>query len=470
MAGQSLKPRVGILALTLEFYETLAPDLRPGRERWLREVVLPALAPVAEVQFAQAVYRGEDVDAAVGELETAGAEVLLVVCLTYSPSLLALAALRRTNLPIVVWNTQELLAVERDFDGEAMVANHGVHGTQDLCNVLVRNGITFEYVTSHLNDPDALERLADLFVAATAVSRLRRTRLGLIGYPFPGMGDLAVDTTHLANTLGPEAIPLAVEDFNNRAETATGEKVTLLTDEYRQTYQLADDLLDEDLEAAARAELALRSMVAEHRLDAVTYQFLAFGQSAETLTLPFVGASRLMAEGIGLAGEGDLIGSAGTWLLNQLGPPATFSEIFTIDFGGNALLMSHMGEANAAMARADCKIPLVARQEGIVPTRRRQLALVVSLEPGPATLCCLTLGRGDRWRLISSRVEIADFGPLPSLTVPHFKLRPAQGDVRDWLTAYAKAGGAHHNAVCFGDATVRIRSAAAFLDADYIEV
>ena len=31
---------------------------------------------------------------------------------------------------------------------------------------------------------------------------LRRARLGLLGYPFPGMGDFAVDTTHLAATLG----------------------------------------------------------------------------------------------------------------------------------------------------------------------------------------------------------------------------------------------------------------------------
>ena len=72
MAGRFLKPRVGVLALTLEFYETLAPDLRVQREKWLRDVVIPALAPVTEIHFTAAVYRREDVDAAVTELETAG--------------------------------------------------------------------------------------------------------------------------------------------------------------------------------------------------------------------------------------------------------------------------------------------------------------------------------------------------------------------------------------------------------------
>jgi len=45
-----------------------------------------------------------------------------------------------------------------------------------------------------------------------------------------------------------------------------------------------------------------------------------------------------------------------------------------------------------------------------------------------------------------------------------------QGNVRDFLTAYAQAGGPHHCAVCFGDARAKLKAAAAMLDADYREV
>lgn len=466
----STQPRVGLLALTLELYETLAPDLREGREKWLRDAVLPALSSIAEIRFQRAVYRREDIDAVVRELEHEGLDALLVICLSYSPSQLSLPALQRTRLPIVVWNTQELYGVDESYDGDKMVANHGVHGTQDLCNVLLRSGLQFEYVTSHLNDAAALDDLADIFLAAAAVNRLRHARLGLMGYPFPGMGDLGLDTTRLAVTLGCQWRTLAVEDFNQRAEGAGAEETARLVAQYRQSYELADDLLDADLDATARAELALRSMVAEHELDALTYQFLALGEDQRTVTIPFVGVSRLMAEGIGFGGEGDLISAMGTWLLEQVSHPATFSEIFTTDFAGNALLMSHMGECNPSMARTDRKIPLVARPAGITRIRGRQLALVVSLQPGPATLCALTLGPEGRWRLVVSRVEVADFGPLKSMVVPHFKVRITDGDVRQWLTSYAKAGGPHHNAMCFGDATKRLRLVARLLDADYCEV
>ncbi len=202
MATGPRRPKVGLLALTLELYERLDSGLREGRDRWVRESVLPALGQFADVEFGGAVFRREDVEAVVAGFEAAGADALLVMLLTYSPSQIALPALKATRLPIIVWNTQELFAVDETFDGPKMSANHGVHGTQDLANVLLRGEVPFAYVTSHLSDPGGLTELADFTVAAAAVKRLRGARLGILGYPFPGMGDFALDTTHMAATLG----------------------------------------------------------------------------------------------------------------------------------------------------------------------------------------------------------------------------------------------------------------------------
>ena len=467
---QRVRPKVGLLALTLELYETLLPELRSSREAWLRRAVIPALQDQADILFTRAVFRREDIEAAVAEFEAARADALLVVLLSYSPSQLALPALLRTRLPIVIWNTQELRAVDETFTLANMVDNHGVHGTQDLANVLTRSGVRFHYVTSPDDDPAGLKELGDFFAAAAAVNRLRSARIGSLGYPFPGMGDFAVDTTHLAATLGCGWVNLTVEDYINRSAAAPAAEVARVVAEYRQSYELAPDLTEEDLNLTARVELALRGMIADHQLDALTYQFMAFGEDERTPTLPFVAASRLMAEGIGFGGEGDLIAAAATTFFNWLQPPASFTEIFTIDFAGDSLFLSHMGEANTAMARRDRKIPLVARPAPITRTRGRQLALVTSFEPGPATIAALTLGPQGKWRIIAAPAVLEDYGPLPGFCVPHSKLKPASGDVRQFLTAYASAGGPHHNAVMFGDARPRLRFAADLLGADYYEV
>jgi len=463
------RPKVGLLALTLEYYETLAPELRASREAWLRCEVLPALGPLADVNFRRAAFQREEIEAVVAAYEAEGAEILLVLFLTYSPSQLALPALQRTRLPILLWNTQELAAVDQSFTVADMIDNHGVHGSQDLANVLVRAGVPFEYVTSSAKDPRGLSELGDFFVAASAVRRLRSARIGLMGYPFTGMGDFALDTTHLAATLGCSWVNLPVENYIKHSAAADSRQAAQIVEEYRSTYQLAPDLTAIDLESTARAELALRGIVADNNLDALTYQFMAFGDDERTATLPFVGVSRLMAEGLGFGGEGDLVAAAGSTLFNWLNPPASFSEIFTIDFTGGSLFMSHMGEANTAMARRDRKIPLVARPTPITRTLDRQLALVTAFEPGLATFMALTLGPAQTWRIICARAEVLEYGPLPNFCVPHFKIKPA-GDIREFLTAYAKAGGPHHNAVCFGDARRRLKLAAGLMRAEFIEL
>ena len=261
-----------------------------------------------------------------------------------------------------------------------------------------------------------------------------------------------------------------MSEFHRRAEGAEGAGVKTLTDDYRSRYDLASDVTGADLAAAARAEIALRQMVRDQRLNAYSYQFLAFGDDERTETLPFVAASRLLAEGVGFGGEGDLISAAHSALMHWLQPPASFSEIFTIDFAGNAMLLSHMGEANVAMADPDHKVRLVKSAKPLVPMRASQLVLVSTFQPGPATLSALTLTADQQWRIIAAPIEIERFGPVDGLQVPHTKVRPVGGDVRDFLTAYARAGGPHHLAVCFGDARHRLGEAARFIEADYVEI
>ena len=50
------RPKVGLLGLTLEFYESRSSAIRTEREAWVRRELLPALKPHARVEFSGAVF------------------------------------------------------------------------------------------------------------------------------------------------------------------------------------------------------------------------------------------------------------------------------------------------------------------------------------------------------------------------------------------------------------------------------
>lgn len=461
------KPKLGILALTLELYETLAPGVRADRETWLREVVVKKLGHDVDVEFRNAVFTKPEIQTEVDRLEQSGVDALCVIFLTYAPSQIVLPAVKNTKLPILIWNIQDLFAVDAHYNGQDLIANHGVHGTQDLANVLVRCQVDFEYVTTHIDDPDSCKEVADFCYAASARRKIALSRFGIMGKEFPGMGDFAFDATQWIGKFGCEWTVLPIEKHISYAEQADENQATELARKYQSLYDVNQDVDMSDLIHAARAELSLRSLIDEYHLDGFTFLFTALGDDSRTSTVPFVGTSRLMAEGYGFGGEGDLISVMMTRMLYHLSPPVTFSEIFTIDYCGNALFFSHMGEMNVAMARRDRKVSLVARLEPITRTLNRQLALVTSLEPGPATFAAL-VQTAQRWKIITTSVEIEDFPPLASMCVPHFKVRVCE--VRNFLTRYAKEGGTHHNTISFGDTRSRLKYLANLIDADYIDI
>jgi L-arabinose isomerase len=241
-----------------------------------------------------------------------------------------------------------------------------------------------------------------------------------------------------------------------------------LAAEYRSAYAVDRTVTDRMLAATARAELALRALVKRYALDAYSYQFLAFGKDPAAETVPFVGACRLMAEGVGFGGEGDVIAAAFAGVLNRLCSPAGFSEIFTIDFAGNRLLLAHMGEANPAMAWSEHPVRLRSRGE-LVKVTHGQLVLTFNYQPGPVTLAVLTPGPKQQWRVIASLMDFPAVAPFPQAETPQALIAP-RGDVRRWLTAYATSGGPHHLAVARGDARQALRAFAGWLGAGYTEL
>lgn len=443
------KPKLAVLPLLMEQYDTWSPELRPAQEPFLRRVVA-FLGRYGVISSAGICSTRPAVEAAVAQAEVEGADLLLVVLLSYTPSLIALPALARTRLPVLLLNTTPRAEMGPDIAASDYLENHAIHGVQDLANVLLRAGRRPWIVSGHLDDPD-LEREIWSHVAAAATARFWRSlRVGRVGAIFPDMGDLYFDEGGLLRS-GPSVVDIAPHEYTDAWRNAAAEETDALIAEYQRRYE-SGRVSKECLRATARGESAARALVARHGLGALAFSFLIFEQLPPGPVMPFVGVSRLMAEGIGYGGEADALTAAAVAALHQLAGSAGFSEMFCPDWERGEVLMSHMGEGNPQFARTR---PALAEKPSLLPSGTPSGVLLFESEPGPVTLASLTTAPSGRLRWVLCEGEISPSPVYPALSAPHCKFRP-QRPLPEFLTAYSELGGSHHLALCRGHVASRI--------------
>ena len=463
---EARRPRAGFLALMLELYDQSNPELRPEREAFAQELA-KRIGESAEVTYGGIRNTRAGVSAAAAEFAREQVDLVIVACLTYAPSLISLPALREVRAPIVLLNTQELSGVGASFGFDDLLKNHGMHGLHDLANVLQRSGLPYHVVTGHYRSPAVADEIADWCRAARGVRELRDLRIGLVGHAFPGMGDFGVDETSFLDKIGPEVDRIDLAEFAAGVREAPQQAVDAMVATDRAAYAVDADLTPEVHAASSRAEWALRRIVREHGLGALAIHYPPVAAASPGGVLPFLGVAKLMAEGIGFGGEGDVTSAALVSLAQSLYGQASFTEMFTMDFEGGAVFHAHFAEANPAMARRDQPVRLVLR-DGWVGSGGPSASLAFCQEPGPATLLNLTVGAEGRFQLIGAEAEVLDF-VQPAFPMPHFKLRPATA-LSDFLTAYLQAGGSHHLAIAPGLGLARAEKAARLMGIEFIRL
>jgi len=455
----ALPPKTTVIGFTLELYSQKFPGYME-RLRAQLDRFCDALRQHAAVEFESIslCYTAEQVAAQVAAAENNAADAILLIPLSYACSGVIVPALRQTAVPLVIWNTQEAETIAADYDFDDLLMNHVTQGTQDITSVLLRGGKIFGMESGHYRDQTALARLMDWLLAARALRHARRLRAGILGRPFAGMDDFQYDTDVLTGVLGFEIIPLNFPAFLAAKNAVTEQEIDRVVAADREQYEIAPEVTPAIHRLSVRLELALRRLAVAERLDAFTMNFLDLIDQPDMGTLPFMGINKLIAEGLGYAGEGDVLRAAQMAMLRGLAGAANFTEIYTIDYRHNRLLMTHMQECNPALARRDRKIRMVKKvfwAPGIQP----YAGMWFTLDPGPVTLTALTVGPGNRFHYITYETSIADIAPLPGLDIPHWLVQldePAGA----FLNRYSLAGGPHHLIALPGRHSARVRKLA----------
>jgi L-arabinose isomerase len=274
---------------------------------------------------------------------------------------------------------------------------------------------------------------------------MRSTRAGLIGEPFRGMGDFYVSPAELKKTIGIETVRMEAARFRSLAAGLTAEELAREQAADRERFEFRD-VKPEVYERSLRVGLAVEKWVAEERLGAFSFNFLAADRARGLETVPFLAASKLLARGIGYGGEGDLLTASLVGALASVHPETSFTEMFCADWEHETVYLSHMGELNWRLAAGK---PLLLEMDYKWSDAGNPVYLAGLFKPGAFLLVNLAPLR-EGYRLIAAPAEM-----LPVEGQDRME-RSVRGwfkpplPVAEFLSAYSRLGGTHHLALSYG--------------------
>ncbi len=455
------KPKVVYLGLSLELYRAGGGPAPAEWEGYFREWS-SVLAERAEIVASGCCYLESEVRAVMEKGRLAGAEAAVVSALSYTASLTSVPALSEYEWPVIVWNTQQMREIAADYTPADLLRNHTVQGVQDVANLLFRRRMKFIVVSGWFREPAVLERLD---AAMTAARALRPVRTLSLGGRFFGMGDFEF---HPSDILAWHASfdDLPMEEYRTACQEVPADELNAQTAADFADFEIEPGLSRELHRESLRPYLALKKLLARHRSDAFTMNFSSSDFRGKFLPLHAV--NRLMADGLGYAGEGDSLRAVWMARLIRMAGSANFTEIYTVDFVRNRFFMTHMQECNPLWARRDRKIRLKNQPfwtAGFGP----YTGMYFTLEPGPVTLTGVTPDADGKLRYIVFTGEIEDVPPLPDYDRAHWFCR-VNSSAAALLDRYSEAGGPHHLIAVRGDLRNELKLLARFDGAEYLDI
>lgn len=438
--------KVGYLPLYVKLYDDSNIHLRDPMVKHMNTLVAMLEAQGIEVVMADEVCRiKEEFARAAEKFNAQGVSAVITHHLAYSPSLESIDALMSLEAPIIVLDTTTDYELIRVADSQnRIMPNHGIHGVQDMCNLLKRNGKPYYLCVGHALHSQVMSEVVGLCRAAAVAKAFKNAKVGSVGGSFEGMGDFLISDERYRQEIGGEVFYMTSDVAKKYLAKVTDAEVDAEMAKDASKYTINVTFMEE-YKLATKSGLALRKWMEDEKLTACAVNFLTLDISGLP-KMPFPECCKILERGTGYAGEGDVLTAGLVGALFQAYPNTTFTEMFCPDWEQDVLLMSHMAESNPNLAQwkpviNNCKFNYNSCGDtvGMYSCGRAGDVAVVNLAP-----------MKDGFTLIICPGKMLDIGleqgAYRNDTQGWFK--PAK-KLPQFLKEYSLHGGTHHSAMVY---------------------
>jgi L-fucose isomerase-like protein len=274
------------------------------------------------------------------------------------------------------------------------------------------------------DDTDGYREIGEAVQDLKARRALQRARIGCVGEPSDWLVASSPDPEVVRSVWGPEVVAIELDAVVQTIRSVSREAVAV------QVHSLFDRAVDRreptlvDLEEAARVYLALREVVEQHELDALTVR--CFDLVLDMETTGCFALAQLNDEGIMAGCEGDLVSTVGLlWVHELLGETPWMANPAHVDETRNTLWLAH------------CTVPRTIVKDYCLRSHFESglgVGIQGQLPVGPVTL--LRVGGRNLDRLWLAEGDILQAGNAENLcrTQAEIRLR-GDRDVGDLLRA-----------------------------------
>ncbi|MBN2073223.1 MAG: hypothetical protein JW770_04670 [Actinobacteria bacterium] len=459
-------PKIGFLPLYLELYDDVIPENRLQMEAFLKKVSGEIERRNIIIKQSPVCRKKEEFRKAVQYFEKEKVDAILTLHLAYSPSLESADALSATRIPIIILDTTPSYGFNCQTPPEEIMHNHGIHGVQDMCNVLLRRNKDFIIEAGHWEKSGVIDRIAKHIRASMLARSISGIRVGSIGGAFKGMGDFYVSPGILKKTIGIETVDTSTEDIVHLLPDPEDNEVNKEIEYDNENFFIKNLSREAHLNTSITG-IAIRKWIKSNNLGAFTINFSAIGKTSGFPTFPFLEASKQMANGVGYAGEGDVLTASLVGSLLKMCPDVSFIEMFCPDWEGDCIFLSHMGEMNIALTSG--KPVLVEKNLPFLGVNNPAIAFG-RFKHGDAVLVNLAPSVGGTYKLIVSPVKMLEVNARDGLEDTIRGWFRANIPVSDFLEEFSIAGGTHHSAIVYGDFLTEITSFGKIMGWDVINI
>jgi L-arabinose isomerase len=461
----AVRAKIGLLVMALleDDYNKTA-HMRPAATA-AAQGIADLLGEYGDVVHAGLVEEEHQAAAAARLFNAEDVDIIVAMELAYTKGVVPARAMIDTTAPVLVWNAQKIGRLGEGDGFDVVMLNSGMAGIPELTAVLLRTGRDFTMITSRLDDPEGRRKVRDVITAAAVRRRLRTARVALVGHPFEGMTDLMFDGLSLRQEIGPVVWPLEPEKIAVRFGAIPQPEVDATVAAERARYKV--DIEPALFERSVRLALAIESTVREGGFDAFTAFDQVWLTDPRVGIIPSYGTGRLCEIGVPAAPEGDVNCAVAQLILQELAGQATTVENYVIDFENNAVMFSHDGHGNPALATSGgVAVKHSIYYEGL---HGFGAGFEFAYQPGRVTnLALVTMGE-NRWRFVISEGDFLPFPPRP-ISAPQTLFRHETLPVDEWCNQWCAAGAPHHMAAAQGHWTDQLLSLAKMLNVEAVVV